>query len=170
MVGSSARGLVCSAKLKAHFQFRSCWINLQIVLLKKQGDGGSLMLLMLNSYLSIICTILNSNITPQKKNPSFLYSAHWLLLQISAEENSCNEKKRAISLKTKLSRNHLFLNHSYLFGVKCHISSKTLGQFFMKAKRKIYSCLMFSGYNPACGCIYYLDMSLCLPYWKRKSR
>jgi len=29
---------------------------------------------------------------------------------------------------------------------------------------------MFSGYNSACGCIYYLAMSLCLPYWKRKNR
>ena len=32
MVGSSAQGLGCSAKPKAHSQFKSCWINLQIVL------------------------------------------------------------------------------------------------------------------------------------------
>lgn len=32
VVGSSARGLGCSAKLKAHSQFKSCWINWKIVL------------------------------------------------------------------------------------------------------------------------------------------
>jgi len=40
-------------------------------LLKKEVDGDSLMVLMLKSYLSFICTILNSNITPQEEKHLF---------------------------------------------------------------------------------------------------